>query len=280
MMKIKITTGIMSLALALVLLTGTTPLEAKEATFSVSADEIDYDMQTGAGSASGKTTITQDGRVTVAGGGGSFNSKAKSAHLTGGIVSDKADEHLRSSELIMHNENYMSAVGNANITKGDKTLTAYRVDYHKDSEYMETSGSSARLSSTDGSWLNAGKITYAMQSGVANAMGGVTLASPSRSLSGSADQAVYETKDNGHIDLIGNAHATQDGNTVSGNKLRVYNTNSHTEATGNVKIVYYPKSQQPKTTAVALADDKQNDGSKNTKAGAKTHGTAKAEVVA
>ena len=281
MMKIKIHTSVLALSVALALLAGTAILEAKDAPFSVHADEIDYDMQSGAGTASGKTTIFQDGRTTVAGGGGNFNSKDKSAHLRGGIVSDKDDEHLRSSELIMHNENYMSAVGNANITKGDKTLVANQVDYHKDSNFMETIGSNARLTSTDGSWLNAAKITYSMDSGVANATGGVTLASPPRKLTGSGDTAVYETKSGGHIDLIGNAHATQDGNSVSGNRLRVYNTNSHTEAVGNVKIVYYPKPQQPKTTAVAMQNGKgAGKVDKAAKTGAKSHGTAKAEVIA
>jgi lipopolysaccharide export system protein LptA len=286
MMKNKYLSGILALTVSLSLLGGTGVLLAKDAPFSVRANDIEYDMETGAGFATGKTIIVQDGATTTAGAGGTFNSKNKSGHLKGGIVSDRGDEHLRSSELIIHNENFISAVGNANITKGDKTLISNQVDYHKDSGFMETIGSNARLVSTDGSWLNASKITYEMNAGVANATGGVTLASPPRDLTADADRAVYETKNGGHIDLIGNAHAVQKGNSVAGNRLRINNTNSHTQAEGNVRMVYHPEKQPAKGTkgtAVAATKTKENTSvlTGNTKAGAKTvHGTAKAEVIA
>jgi lipopolysaccharide export system protein LptA len=251
MMKIKLRTGVLVLAacLAFSLMTGA---EAKNAPFSVSADELNYDMKTGDGSATGKTTIIQDGAVTVAQGGGTFNSKTKSGHLKGGVDGKRGDEHLSSSELIIHDENFISAIGDAEITKGDKTLNAYQVDYHKDSQFMETIGDRARLSSTDGSWLNASKITYDMNAGVANATGGVTLASPPRDLTGAGDRAVYETKNDGYIELIGNAKATQDGNSVSGNRLRITNVGDHTQALGNVRLVYYPKSKESSTIGASL----------------------------
>ncbi len=252
MMKIKMQWGLLGAVLAVALWAGPTSLQAKNAPFSVHADAIEYDMESGDGTATGRTTIVQDGATMVAGGGGNFNSKNKSGHLRGGIVSDRGDEHLRSQELIIHNENYISAVGDALLTKGDKSLNAEQVDYHKDSGFMETIGSTARLSSTDGSWLNAAKITYETEGGVANATGGVTLASPPRKLTADADRAVYETGQGGYIDLIGNAHATQDGNTVSGNTLRIKNTNGQTRAEGNVKMVYHPKAQKPKEQEVAL----------------------------
>ena len=70
-------------------------------------------------------------------------------------------------------------------------------------------------------------------------------------MTASADTAVYETNNSGYIELIGNAKATQDGNTVEGNRLRLNNTSNKAEATGNVKIVYVPKPVEKKENVTA-----------------------------
>lgn len=218
--------------------------QGKTAPFSVDATEIEYDLQSGDGTATGKTTIKQDGGTAVAQGGATFNSKSRTGHLYGGVTADKEDQHLRSNELILYTENFVSAVGDAHLTKGDKTLSAPRVDYHEDKKYAETLGGSARLSATDGSWLTAGKITYDMQRGVANATGGVNLENKAQNTTGYGDRAVYDSRNTGYVELIGNAKATRDGNTITGDKLRITNTSasqSKTHASGNVKIVYYPR---------------------------------------
>ena len=49
---------------------------AKDAKYSVDAVEIEYDMKSGDGTTSGKTTIKHDGGVAVAQGGSTFNSKS------------------------------------------------------------------------------------------------------------------------------------------------------------------------------------------------------------
>ena len=61
----------------------------------------------------------------------------------------------------------------------------------------------------------------------------------------------YETNNSGYIELIGNAKATQDGNTVEGNRLRLNNTSNKAEASGNVKIVYVPKPVEKKENVTA-----------------------------
>ena len=209
---------------------------AKDAKYSVDAVEIEYDMKSGDGTTTGKTTIKHDGGVAVAQGGSTFNSKSRTGRLYGGVVADKEDNHLKSDELIMYTDKFVSAVGNAILTKGDKTLRAHRVDYHDDKQFAETLGGFAHLSSVDGSWLSAGKIVYDMKSGVAE--------NKPQKMTGSGDRAIYNSKETGYIELIGNAKATQDGNTVTGDKLRITNVSgpdSKTHAQGNVVMVYYPK---------------------------------------
>lgn len=251
----KLKTAIASIA-AIVLVSGLlsgTAL-ASGSNFSVKADVIEYDMQSGDGTAKGNVVLTQDdGTATAA--NAEFNSKTKSGRLTGGVVADRADSHLVCATFVMHNEDYSSAIGDARLTKGDKTLTSDRVDYYKEREYAETIGSWARLSMTDGSVLDAVKITYDGKAGLANATGGTEISSPPRNLTASADSAVYETNNSGYIELIGNARATQDGNTIEGDRLRLNNTSNQADASGNVKIVYIPKPSEPQANAAA-ADKK------------------------
>lgn len=223
---------------------------AQGSNFSVKADTIEYDMQSGDGMAKGNVVLKQDGGTATAA-NAEFNSKTKSGRLTGGVVADRDDAHVVCYTFVMHNEDYSSAIGDARLTKGDKTLASERVDYYKNREYAETVGSWARLSMADGSILDAVKITYDGKVGVANATGGVAISSPPRDLTAYADTAVYETNNSGYIELIGNAKATQDGNTVEGNRLRLNNTSNKAEASGNVKIVYVPKPVEKKENVTA-----------------------------
>ena len=204
---------------------------AKDAKYSVDAAEIEYDMKSGDGTTTGKTTIKHDGGVAVAQGGSTFNSKSRTGRLYGGVVADKEDNHLKSEELIMYTDKFVSAVGNAILVKG--------------------------LSSVDGSWLSAGKIVYDMKSGVANATGGVTMENKPQKMTGSGDRAVYNSNETGYIELIGNAQATQDGNTVTGDKLRITNVSSpdsKTHAQGNVTMVCYPKEDNENVNNPAFGE--------------------------
>ena len=213
--------------------------------FSVKADELEYDLQTGNGTAKGHVVLQQDGGTATAD-YAEFNSKSKSGVLTGNVVADREDAHISCSKFIVHNENYLSAVGNAVIVKNGRSLYADQVDYYKDSEFAQTVGSWARMTDTDGSVLNASKIDYSIKEGVANAYGGVTIDSEARDLTASADKAIYRTDNDGYIELIGNAKATQKGNSVAGDTLRLTNTNV-ASADGNVKIIYIPEKQPAKT---------------------------------
>lgn len=254
MMKIK---SVAALAAAFMLL-GSSALyvpafAAQGSGFNVKADEIEYDMTSGNGTAKGNVVILHDGGKATAA-AAEFNSKTMSGKLTGGVVADKDDAHITCATFVMHNEDFVSAVGEASVTKEDKTLMADQIDYHSDVEYAETIGSWGQLTSTDGSVLTAAQITYNGKTGLAEATGNVDIVSPPRNLTAKADKAIYDTNNDGKVELIGNATATQDGNTVSGNRLIMNNAGNaaagqRAEAFGNIKIVYVPEKQPAQAEA-------------------------------
>lgn len=258
MMKIK---SVAALAAAFMLL-GSSALyvpafAAQGSGFNVKADEIEYDMTSGNGTAKGNVVILHDGGKATAA-AAEFNSKTMSGKLTGGVVADKDDAHITCATFVMHNEDFVSAVGEASVTKEDKTLTAEQIDYHSDVEYAETIGSWGQLTSTDGSVLTAAQITYNGKTGLAEATGNVDIVSPARNLTAKADKAIYDTNNDGKVELIGNATATQDGNTVSGNRLIMNNAGNaaagqRAEAFGNIKIVYVPEKQPAQAEANTAA---------------------------
>ena len=232
---------VLAAAAALLTLGLATTAFAAPSNFSVQADELEYDLGSGEAVAKGNVVLKQDGGVATAN-YARFNSKTKSGVLTGNVVADRDDSHIVCNEFIVHNENDLSAVGGASVTKGGKSLSADRVDYYKGREFAETIGGWARLTDSDGSMLNAAKIDYNIAEGVAHAYGGVDIQSTARSLTASADSAVYKTDNSGYVELIGNAQATQNGNSVAGDKLRLTNTNVAI-ADGDVKIIYIPEKQ-------------------------------------
>lgn len=232
---------VLAAAAALLSLGLATTALAAPSNFSVQADELEYDLGSGEAVAKGSVVLKQDGGVATAN-YARFNSKTKSGVLTGNVVADREDMHITCNEFIVHNENDLSAVGGASISKAGKRLNADRVDYYKAREFAETIGGWARLTDSDGSVLNAAKIDYNMAAGVANAYGGVDINSPARNLTASADSAVYKTDNSGYVELLGNAKATQNGNSVASDKLRLTNTNVAI-ADGDVKIIYIPEKQ-------------------------------------
>lgn len=210
--------------------------------FSVQADELDYDMKSGEAVATGHVIIIQDnGKAT--GDKATYNSKTKSGVLKGNVVADRGDEHIQCDEFKMLNDNNFSAIGKAIVIKEGKKLEADQIDYYKAKEFAETIGGWARMTDVDGSTVNCAKLTYDAKAGVAVASGSVRINSDARKLTASSDKAIYNTQKEGFIELIGNATATQDGNTIRGDKLRLNNANNVAVADGGVSIKYIPEQK-------------------------------------
>lgn len=214
-------------------------VEAAPDNFSVTADELDYDFQTGEGVAKGHVVLMQNGGKATAQ-QANFNSKTKKGSLVGNVVADREDMHIVCERFIIHDMEHFTASNGAQANKAGRTVSADSIDYSKKTNVIKTLGSWAKLTDIDGSILTCGRMEYNTQTGIANAYSEVKIDSPARKLVAFADKVVYKAGEGGSIDLIGNATATQDGNKISGEKLHLTNTNKAT-ADGKVKILYIPE---------------------------------------
>lgn len=220
---------------------------------SIAGDTIEYDFRSGQTVANGNVVMTNnDGTAKSA--RAEYNTKTESGKLTGGVAAVQGEARITCNTLVIHaGGDQLTAIGNAVLKKQDKVLKAEQVEYFQKRQYMETAGSWAQLTMDDGqSTLDAGYINYNMQTGIANAEGDVRIDSAIRKLTASGDQAIYNTNaDDGTIEIIGNATATQDGNTISGKSLKLRGAGgSIAEADGNVHIVYVPKPQTTKPETI------------------------------
>ncbi|MEG0797155.1 MAG: LptA/OstA family protein [Acidaminococcaceae bacterium] len=231
----------MILALALTV-TGLAGAQAAYAATSVKADVIEYNTKSGVTTATGNVVITkEDGIVKAA--AGEYNTKTSAGRLTGGVNAVQKDARTTCDTLVMHDEHHLTASGSAMIKKQDKTLRAEQVEYYQDREFVETVGSWGELALDDGSVLKADYINYDMRAGLATAEGQVAIVSEVRKLTANADKAIYDLQQEGIIELIGHAVAVQDGNTITGNKLKITNNDQTAQAFGQVKLVYIPVAQ-------------------------------------
>lgn len=224
---------------------GTVSAEQKIIPTRIKADYIQYNTKTGMTELKGNVVIYR-ANGTIKASAGEYNTKTKAGSLTGGVNGIQDDAKIISDSIIMHDGGtHVTATGNAYIKKADKALKAEQVEYYEDKDFMETVGGHAELVMDDGSFLKATYINYDMKNGTALAEGNVQIKSDARSLVASADKASYDTREDGIITLTGNAKATQNGNTIESDTIKIVNTalanKQKAKAMGNVKLVYLPK---------------------------------------
>ena len=230
---------------------------------SIYADQIDYDFRNGQAVAKGNVLIKREGG-TATSKDADYNTKTGNGKLTGNVIGIKDDSKVTCQTMnIAEQGDHITAIGNAVLKKADKTLRASQVEYFSKREYAETVGEWAQLAMDDGSTLDAAYMNYNMKDGLATGEGNVRIVSPPRKLTARGDKAIFNTKaDDGTIELIGHATATQDGDTVSGNTLTLKGTGAEKNqvaiADGNVKLVYVPKpepKQQPLKPYYSIVGD-------------------------
>ena len=230
------------------------------AAFNLSGDELDFDMESNLGVAKGNVILEQDG-ARATGDYAQFNNKTRTGYLQGHVVADKDGYHITADTMTVHSDDHTSASGKAVLTKDGRKLESNLINYYKSSQIMTAGNGRSTLTDTDGSTVQADNIEYDNVNKVATATGNVNIKSDVKNLTASADKAIYRTDGNtekNYLELIGNATATQDGNTVRGNRLKLNNARV-ASADGRVSIDFIPKEQPKAAAAPATEENKTTD---------------------
>jgi len=232
--------------------------------FSLSGDDVEFDMENNLGVAKGNVVLVQDGGKAT-GNYAQFNNKTRTGYLQGNVVADKDGYHITADKMTVHNDDHTSASGNAVLVKDGKTLKAPLINYYKAQQYLKTGNGRATLIDADGSIVEANEIDYNHGEGIAKANGSVYIRSDVKKLVASADSAIYRIHNDSsaanYLELIGNAKATQDGNTVRGNRLKLNNARV-AQADGRVIIDYTPKQTVKKDVTASEGNKAQQKTSR------------------
>ncbi|MBP2654195.1 MAG: OstA family protein [Firmicutes bacterium] len=207
----------------------------------LSADTIEYDSAQGVLNAQGSVKLTRGGAV-LTGSNAQYNTKSKEAVITGGVRVVREDATLIAAEVRSYNDNYLVATGGARINKGENTLTGNKIEYWVNKAYSLVT-SEAVLTMPDGV-MTADKVEAFHNEDRAVGSGNVHIVSNKRNLDATADEAVYygaKKAGQDKVVLSGNAHAVQDGNTLTGNTLTVYLDNKTIDAKGRTRLVITPQ---------------------------------------
>lgn len=194
-------------------------LHAADQSVELSADVLEYDASTGLVKATGSVRMHQ-GEAVVTGQSAEYNNKTQEGKVTGGVTLHKEDMNMTCAEVRTDGASRVVADGDVVVTKGDSVLAGPRADYDMEREYV-LMDSGARMTMPDGV-MTSDRLEADLKENRAVATGGVHIVSAPRNLEATGDQATYEAANRGQVVLSGNAVATQDNNTLRGNRVTLY----------------------------------------------------------
>lgn len=240
-MSRKISIAILTILLSFAMVT-VLYAENKNAPVELTADTIEYDSVKGIMNAEGSVKIVQDQSV-MTGPNAVYNNKTKESVMTGGVTVVRADTTLTAAEVRSYDQNYVVATGDAVLIKGEDKLAGPKIEHWNDKQYSLVTGG-ATLTMPDGV-MTTDKLEAFHTEDRAVGTGHVHIVSEARSLDATSDNSVYygdaTGKSQGKVVLAGNAHAVQEGNTLTGKTLTIYLDDKAMDAQGSPKLIVNPQ---------------------------------------
>ena len=210
------------------------PTPDKE-TSSLNADVVNYDVNRGVITAAGNVLLKQ-GTARATGLRAMYNTQTKEAYLLDDVIAVRDDVRITCDRMMSNGAGHMQADGNVygvqtiapneKYPNGDtRTFLGDHVDYYPDEKKHVVIPAGGLVRSGDGDftadfmegWMDE---EYYIGTGNAHAI------SPPRDMEAGGDKIEYFGKDGGKAVLTGNAWAIQDNNTMRGNRVTVYLSDS------------------------------------------------------
>lgn len=229
MKQLQKVTGI---ALVVVAMTASVLAAGNSSNVMISADRMTYDGTTGRAEVHGNVVITKDDK-TMTGADGWYDVHQEEASLTGGVSLIGDTMSMVADSLHSRHQTELEATGNVHLQKDNRQVFGDSVIYHTDTAYGIVSGNGRLV--VDDATLTADYIEGWLNEIRAEANGSVTLSSPSRHMSATADSATYTQtpgQDDGVAYLTGNARAIQQGNVLNAPALKLAMKDNSAETVG------------------------------------------------
>lgn len=213
---------------------------AQPSPVEMAADTIEYESATGLMVAQGNIKLTKD-KMVMTGTNAEYNSKTKEARIFGNVKAVQEQATLTAAEIRAYDNSRFVATGDVVAINGDKKLTGPVVEYFSDREYGIVPHDGT-LITADGT-MTADKLEAFFKEDQAIGDGHVHIVSDVRKLDAVSDHAVYYGAKTGanKVILTGNAHAVQDGNTLTGNSLTLYLDDKAMDSQGRSQLVIKPQ---------------------------------------
>ena len=206
----------------------------------LTADVLKYNTQTNIASADGNVRVTQ-GTSIITGQHAQYNEKLQNGKISGNVTGKSRDASLNCDEVDLLPNNLIVALGNVIAKSKGYTFEGKRLEYDLNINRIYSPITSI-VFTADGS-LRSGRLEYYIDKQVGNAYDGVRIQSPARGVIATANQAKYLGGTVQTISLLGNAHATQNGNSLDGQQLDYYISDNVFVAEGKTKVIFYPGSE-------------------------------------
>lgn len=199
---------------------GVSGAQAADEPASLDADTVEYDMGTGAATATGNVLMKR-GASKVTGAKATYNTKTMEGTVEGGVIAVHGATRMTCDFVRSDGNGHYFAQGSVYGTQEDKTFTGERVDYYPDQNDYVRIESGGKLTSADGTFT-ANRLEGWLKDEHYTGTGAAHLVSPPRDLEAGGDTLDYYGKENGKTILTGNAWAYQGNNTLHGNRLTLY----------------------------------------------------------
>lgn len=211
---------------------------------SVTADRLNYNGKTQVATAEGNVVIVR-GQATMSGNTATYNLQTAEADMEGNVAVSQPDMQLNADKVHSTNQNYIIATGNVRAVNGDKKANGDQIEYYLDQDYGTITGNG--YLEAQGSRLWADHIDAWFKDIKAVGTGNVHIESPKDNLTAYAGQAVYTQTPNvndGVIRLTGDVHATQNGNSLTGNHVLIRLADNSVQTAARSTIVIVPGSEE------------------------------------
>ncbi|WP_083615778.1 LptA/OstA family protein [Megasphaera cerevisiae] len=210
---------------------------------SVTADALEYNGKTQVATATGNVVIVRE-QATMTGDKAIYNLKTAEADMEGNVSVQQPEMNLTASKLHSANRNYVIATGDVRGVYGDKKVNGDQVEYYLDQDYSIVTGHG--YLEAQGSQMWADHISAWFKQIKAVGTGNVHIESPADSLTAYANQAVYNQtpgSNDGVIHLTGDVHATQNGNSLTGNNVQIRLADNSVQTMSRSTIVIVPGNE-------------------------------------